>query len=41
MLGAIPLVMNDETMKTLIKQKDEKNEKVAMELDKSSTNINF
>ena len=33
MLGAIPLVINDETMKTLIEEKKEKNEKVARELN--------
>ena len=28
MLGAIPLVMNDETMKTLMNKQEENNEKV-------------
>ena len=36
MLGAIPLVIHDDTMKSLIKQKEEKEHKISKELNNAS-----
>lgn len=41
MLGALPLVINDETMKAFIKQKEDKESQGRKELDDSSILANY
>ena len=41
MLGAIPLVINDETMKAFIKQKQKKESEVGLDPHDSSFIANF